>query len=366
MTHYQEATGTLKWVLVGGLAVGCFACSRPAERICALSTDASSRAGLVSSPLGPVAANEGGAVMLVGANGRPLWSASLGREIAARPALAGKRLVVGTVDGEWVAFDLETGNELWRRIGLARSTRPFATDGRSVFAVDPRGEVWAVDASLGSLAWRRPPGPVPKAGAAPAHSSAPVVLEDRLVVALPDGKVWAMNLADGSSAWSSPTDSWLGVDAMGSLVFGSTAGGKVVAFEGSDGRVAWSRDLSSASASAPSVAGGRVWVARAGSEVSVLNASTGAEEVRIQLPAPLTTQVAEMGELVLVPTNDPKGRLLAFGPPSPRPLFEVRADSPLRSRPVVAQGAFFVLGADGRVLGWKPRGSPTPSDRRSK
>jgi len=56
---------------------------------------------------------------------------------------------------------------------------------------------------------------------------------------------------------------------------------------------------------------------------------------------------------LLVPTRDSQGWLLALKPREGPPVFTLRLDTPLLTRPVVLGDQLFVLGQDGRVLSWR-------------
>jgi outer membrane protein assembly factor BamB len=79
----------------------------------------------------------------------------------------------------------------------------------------------------------------------------------------------------------------------------------------------------------------------------------------VSLPAPLVTQLAVHGELLLVPTSGREGQLLALRRQGTAPAFSLRADTPLRTPPIVMGDQLFVLGLDGRVLSWSIR-TPEP------
>jgi outer membrane protein assembly factor BamB len=73
------------------------------------------------------------------------------------------------------------------------------------------------------------------------------------------------------------------------------------------------------------------------------------------LPSPLTSGVARLGDVVLVPTSAPEGLLLGLRAPDEEPLFELQVDTRLQGAPVVAGDTGLVLGRDGRVLGYRLR-----------
>ncbi|RKI24008.1 hypothetical protein D7Y27_42825, partial [Corallococcus sp. AB004] len=87
--------------------------------------------------------------------------------------------------------------------------------------------------------------------------------------------------------------------------------------------------------------------------------SRPSEVARVALPSPLVGRVqVGLEDLLLVPTSGHEGNLVALKAPGWTPAFTMRADTPLRTRPVVRGPLVFVLGLDGRVLAWRLRVPP--------
>jgi outer membrane protein assembly factor BamB len=84
-----------------------------------------------------------------------------------------------------------------------------------------------------------------------------------------------------------------------------------------------------------------------------LEPSEGREEFRYTLPAPVVAPVAEFREWVLVPTRSPAGWLMGLKFQRELPVFSLRLDTALLTRPVVVGEQLFVAGQDGRVFSWR-------------
>jgi outer membrane protein assembly factor BamB len=123
-------------------------------------------------------------------SGNQLWI------VAARPIfapVATERLVFVVVADAVVALDAANGREVWRRpLADAIAVRPVWHDGRLAVATVP-GTLFLLQDSDGQIVWRRDVG---------ARTSAPpAITADRVYVPLEDRRVVALALADGAAAW---------------------------------------------------------------------------------------------------------------------------------------------------------------------
>ncbi|MBZ4335224.1 PQQ-binding-like beta-propeller repeat protein [Corallococcus sp. AS-1-12] len=368
------------------LTLAVMACQRsPVEPAFQYSSDAPSRTGLTALADGVLLGNEAGAVVRLDREGRPVWTARLGREVAVPPALAGESVVVGTVVGEVACLSLQDGRERWRLGGEPPVLTPPVVDdtGHTVFLVAPDGAVRALAVESGQERWKRPapvaaartsPGQAPPATApgsapgsapvkpleprgsvAPGLRAAPVLLAGVLVVPLDSG-LWALDARSGEPRWSQPVTDVVGLDSERDTVFVATRPGRVLALSVNDGSTRWEQRFADGVTGPPARALGALWVGAGPSSLVGLSTSEGREVARVALPSPLVGRVqVGLEDLLLVPTSGHEGRLIALKAPGWTPAFTVRADTPLRTRPVVRGARVFVLGLDGRVLAWRLR-----------
>lgn len=172
-----------------------------------------------------------------------LWSASAGKgegRIGARqaPAVADGRVYAAAIEGGVRAFDLQSGNAVWRyESDKQLSGGPGAGDGLVVVGgLD--GEVIALDAATGTEKWT---------ASVPAEViAAPVVGLGSVFVRSNDGRVTAFDAASGQRRWfwvhDVPTLSVRGNDAVTlgpGFVFVGNDDGSVSALSASDGRTLW-------------------------------------------------------------------------------------------------------------------------------
>ncbi len=177
-------------------------------------------------------------VVIVGATGpappeapalfplRPVWTLALTSSLAVPPAFHGSRGYF-PIDGDRLAaYDLDTGEELWRMPARTQS-KPAAGEGL-VFIAEPEA-LAALREADGSEAWRLP-------------------LTERLAAPL----VW--------------DNGWL---------IAATASGTLLALRGLDGHLVWRRDLGSPLSAPPALAADRVYAPAKDGRIIALRVDTG-------------------------------------------------------------------------------------------
>jgi len=130
-------------------------------------------------------------------DGQERWSFEMNGAVVGSPQLNqdGSRLFVGSIGGEMVALDTNTGREIWTfdGDGTLESVwgRPLVLDGR-VYLADSSGQLFALDADSGTADWQTEFGGAVVGGI--------TAISDGLALATSDGLVKAFNL-DGSPTW---------------------------------------------------------------------------------------------------------------------------------------------------------------------
>lgn len=166
------------------------------------------KASAVLAPTGDVVVpGDNGEVWALSPGGERRWRASVEeteRGIHGTPAIANGAVYVGAYDGALYAFDLESGDRIWRRkLGGSIGSSPAYHDGTVYIAVeypDPSGSVFGVDALDGSVGWeddRITDHP---------HSTIAIDREaGRLVVGANDGALYAWTYPELEFAWTFET-----------------------------------------------------------------------------------------------------------------------------------------------------------------
>jgi outer membrane protein assembly factor BamB len=175
---------------------------------------------------------------------RVLWQATVGRseEAAFTPAVTGTSIFAAASDGTIVRIDAATGREVWRVSIPGRLSGGVGSDGRLIVVGSSEGEVTALDEE-GRVLWR--------ARASSEILSAPVVVDDLVIVRSADSRVFAFDARDGRRRWlyqrAAPTlsvRSPAGIVVRGGYVFAGFSGGKLVALAQTNGGLRWEGTVS--------------------------------------------------------------------------------------------------------------------------
>lgn len=199
--------------------------------------------------------HSGKVVVLNSESGKTLWSSNTGFKFSAGPYLVGNSLLLTTSDAKVVSLEAHTGHLMWEKKVSSEVLAPpaggqglilvHATDG-SVTALRAKDgeEIWHVDHSTPALTLR--------------YSSAPVVVDDKVLVGFATGKMLAFDLHSGVIEWEraisvprgrSEVQRMVDISAdpivMGDAVYVITYQGKLAAVNVTTGDLLWERDLSS-------------------------------------------------------------------------------------------------------------------------
>ncbi|KPK53922.1 MAG: hypothetical protein AMJ59_25365 [Gammaproteobacteria bacterium SG8_31] len=171
-----------------------------------------------------------------------------------------ERVFVGTLDGDLVVLDRETGEENWRfKTGDAVVSTPALVGGKAVFGSFDN-HVYALDAETGKLVWRFDTG-------APVVSS-PTIHDDRVIIGSRSYDLYGLQAADGSVDWRFYYwFSWVESSATlkdGIAYVGSSDSGMVFAIDAVTGREVWSFDTAGSPWGSPAVTDNRVYIGSVG------------------------------------------------------------------------------------------------------
>jgi outer membrane protein assembly factor BamB len=234
--------------------------------------------------------------------GRILWKSVCG-PITTSPLLVEHRLYAGTAEGSLVCLDAESGRILWRyELPVNRTMKGIrstpASDGSLIVFGADDGFVYALDALLGTLRWRRDTG---------APVMAPVALSDgRAFVANLAGTFICVNLADGAGRWRhAGTDPVFAGAALadGMAVFGTT-GGKVYALSQADGSAVWEHPVNGVVSAAGVISGSWFFVGTLARSIIALRLTDGGEVWKDSLEGRVKTPPAVARERLIIATDN--------------------------------------------------------------
>lgn len=199
--------------------------------------------------------HSGKVVALDRLSGKSVWKTSTGKKFSAGPFLVEDHLFLTTSDAKIVAFDARSGREIWEKKVSSEVLAPLAGDQGIVVAHATDGSVTALTVGEGTEVWRVD-------HSTPALTlrfcSAPVVVDDKVLVGFATGKMLAFDLHTGTIAWEraisvprgrSEIQRMVDISAdpivIGEHVYAITYQGKLAAVNVTTGELSWERDLSS-------------------------------------------------------------------------------------------------------------------------
>jgi glucose dehydrogenase len=272
--------------------------------------------------------------------GEAIWSYAPGSGPANTPAIFDGRVVVRDADGSLIAVDAQTGAELWRRDGASYAADP-TFDESAIYVGSEGGSLEALDPTSGAVRWT-------VALATGVDLRSPAVADGTVYVATGDGDVVAVVAATGEVAWRVPTGSQdlaTAVVADGVVYVGIRGGGPgyLSAFESMTGAQLWTVPEPDFS---PSVADGVVFSSGQGG-VDARSASTGTVLWHVDVEG--LARPGAVADGVVYVAADEEHRLYALDAASGQELWRFDVDAGIPCCLAVAHGAAFVGTAFGGV-----------------
>ncbi len=185
------------------------------------------------------------------ANGGMVWRGALPAPARAAPAVADGAVFVTTIDNQILAFDADSGEELWSYAGIVETTgllgaaAPAASVG-TVIVPFSSGEVFALRRENGQVLWQDSLAALRKATVLAGLSDIrglPVIDGDRVIVSAFSGRTLAIDVRRGLRAWEQEVGSLNTPAVVGSRVFLISTRQELVGLSREDGRVVWVTQL---------------------------------------------------------------------------------------------------------------------------
>jgi outer membrane protein assembly factor BamB len=309
--------------------------------------------------------------------GRLLWSRDLtppsdrpGEASGGGLAVVGGTLYATTGFGELHALDAASGAPRW----VQRLDAPLASPkvgGGLVHVVARDGRAWAIEASTGRLRWEIPAAP---AAIVSAHAPGPALAGRQVVLPFGSGEVVSALAGTGIETWRAAifggrlgtalaaVDDMLGDPVIADgRVYVSSLSGRTIALDPATGERLWTaRD---GAVSPPVAVGGALFLASDRNQLVRLDAATGAPVWRRDLPFYLADRTERRdavhalhgpvlaGGRLWVASSD--GWLRGFSPASGALAAALPVPGGAASRPIVVDGAIYVMGADGSLNAYR-------------
>ena len=216
--------------------------------------------------------------------GKVVWRQNLGYKTAASPAVGNGVVYMplmskngtdpGPTTGALVAFDADTGKELWRFETGAVESSPLLLDGVLYFGTFDH-KLYALDAKTKKVLWSFSTGDAVKGG--------PAYWNGTIFTGSYDGKVYAVDARTGKEQWSSSSRGGLlgsgnfyatPAVAYGRVFVGNTDG-RVYAYGAKTGDLLWAKKTGGYVYSSAAIADRTVFVGSYDEHLYALDAATG-------------------------------------------------------------------------------------------
>jgi len=217
-------------------------------------------------------------------SGDLLWHKDLNLKLTSGLSLQEGRLLLGSNVGEVIALNPKDGEELWRsKVSSEVLTPPLSEQGYVIVrSID--GHLYALDAATGKRRWifERSVPLLTLRG-----NSAPLIVNDMVLLGSDNGKLTALTLKDGLELWETPIavptgrteleriiDIDVDLKVVDDLVYAVTYQGRLAAIQLDNGRIRWVQDMSSYAGMTADAY--RIYITDADSQVLALNRMSGA------------------------------------------------------------------------------------------
>ena len=255
--------------------------------------------------------------------GKLRWVAKVSSEVLSAPQSQDGVTVVRTGDGKLYGLNSETGVEVWNYDRTVpsltlRGNAPPVIDGDVVLAGFDNGRLVALELKTGKPMWDNPLA-IPRGRSDLERmvdvDAEPVVVGATVFVASFHGGVSAMSLLDGRIEWTREISSYAGVRAGSGKVFVTDEDGSVWALSQQDGASVWKQDgFKYRFVTAPIFHRGFVVIGDFEGYVHWLDAETGKPVFRTQIDRDrIISPALSSGELLL--SYSSSGRLVAMRAP---------------------------------------------------
>ena len=318
-------------------------------------------------------------VTAVSTGGAVLWQADLtasfdkgGGVSGGGLAAAGAKVYVTTAYGEVVALDAASGAVAWRQRVDAPVVGAPAVDGGVVYVTGRDASAWAIDADNGKVIWQ--------AFGAPAKSgwlgsAAPTVGEravffpsnagDLMAVLKPGGgtAVWHASVAGKrlGRAYAYSADVTGDAALVGGTIYAGTGAGRTVAIEAGSGKQIWG--VNEGAMGPIAIGGGSLFMVNDEARLVRMDAANGDVIWSVEMPyfeaekikkrRAITAHYGPVlaGGRLWVASSD--GKLSGFSPTDGAMTYQTTIPGGAASQPAVAGGVLYVITGKGQLVAFR-------------
>ncbi|MFN8972403.1 MAG: PQQ-binding-like beta-propeller repeat protein [Alphaproteobacteria bacterium] len=267
-----------------------------------------------------VATGYGRLVALDAKTGAKRWRTNVGAPVRGAPVAAGGMVVVLTADNQTLAFTAETGAPVWGHRGIRElagffsNTAPVVKDDL-VIAAYSSGQIVALRLGTGDVIWSDSVGSPAKTSAASAFSGIdanPLVQDGVVYVVSAGGVMMANALINGRPLWGQRIAAHETPWAAGNVLFLLSSDHELAAVFKRDGMVRWAQSLKQMDRTrdvtptlyGPVLAGGRLLVASAAGDLLQFSATEGTPLATIDIRSGAASAPVIAGGRLYLVTSD--------------------------------------------------------------
>jgi len=249
-------------------------------------------AGVGSDGSMVVVVSRDGDVIALDADGRRRWSVPLKGEVITAPLVAPTAVVVRTVDGRIVAIDRDGGSIRWTfqrtmpTLVLRQSSPMVLSGGDTVFVGMPGARVMALDLRLGAPRWETvmaTPRGATELERLVDIAGSPALASGQICAVAYQGKLACLNTDDGRIVWTRDISSSSGLAVTGDTVV-TVDGSDIVQAVRPAGDALWKQDgFVRRGITAPVIVNDRIFFGDRFGNLSVLSLADGSPVSRIPL-----------------------------------------------------------------------------------
>ncbi|MEP6910361.1 MAG: PQQ-binding-like beta-propeller repeat protein [Actinomycetota bacterium] len=195
------------------------------------------------------------------------WEADTGRElwrhdaaaVETSPLLVGQRLYFGSWDGTFYAVNARTGKADWTFAADRGVTSSPAYSAGTVFVASDGGRLFALDAQTGKLRWQA--ASFERFGRREYFYATPTVAYGRVYIGNADGTLYAFGAKSGRLLWARHAGTYVytAAAAWAKTIYVGTWDGYFSAFDAATGELRWRHDSPGGISGAPTVMAGLVY-----------------------------------------------------------------------------------------------------------